>query len=121
MSFYYLASPYSKFPGGIDAAFEEVCREAALLVRAGVPVYSPIAHTHPVAIHGDIDPFDHNIWLEADRTFMEAAKGMILCRMEGWETSYGIGKELEYFQAAGKPVIHMTPGLVPEELTSEAG
>lgn len=119
MSFFYLASPYSKYPGGIEAAHADVCMEAALLVRAGIPVYSPIAHTHPIAIHGDIDPFDHSIWLEADRTFMDAAQGLIVCEMEGWETSYGIGVEIEHFKKAGKPIIRMTPGMLPQELMRE--
>lgn len=39
-----LATPYSKVPGGIDAAFEAAAREAALYVKAGIPVVSPIAH-----------------------------------------------------------------------------
>jgi hypothetical protein len=114
MSFYYLASPYSKYPKGIVAAFEKICQEAALLVRHQIPVYSPIAHTHPIAIHGDIDPFDHSIWLEADRAFMDAACGLIVCQMEGWEVSYGIGVEIRHFEKAGKPIYYMAPGIVPD-------
>jgi hypothetical protein len=114
MSFYYLATVYSKYHLGIVHAHAEACRQAALLVRAGIPVYSPIAHTHSIAIEGDIDPFDHNIWLEADRTFMEAAKGLIVCKMQGWEESYGIGVEIESFERQGKPVYWMEPGELPD-------
>lgn len=56
MSYWYLASPYSKYPAGIEAAFQDICKQTALLIRHKIPVYSPIAHTHPVAIHGEIDP-----------------------------------------------------------------
>ena len=45
--FWYLASPYSKYPEGTQAAFEMACWQAGLLIRAGVPVFSPIAHSHP--------------------------------------------------------------------------
>jgi hypothetical protein len=114
--FWYLATPYSKYPGGIVRAFSDACREAALLIRAGIPVYCPIAHTHPIAIHGDIDPFDHKIWLAADHTFMESAKGLIVCRLVGWDKSYGIGVEIEHFQKSGKRIVYMIPGAVPEEL-----
>jgi hypothetical protein len=114
VSFYYLATVYSKYHLGIVHAHAEACRQAALLVRAGIPVYSPIAHTHSIAIEGDIDPFDHNIWLEADRTFMEAAKGLIVCKMRGWEESYGIGVEIESFERQGKPVYWMEPGELPD-------
>lgn len=116
MSFYYLSTPYSKFPRGINAAFEEACRETALLVRHGVPVFSPIAMTHPVALHGDLDPFDHTIWLAADHAFMQAAKGLIVCELEGWEASYGVRVEIDAFRVMGKPIYHMTPGLVPLEV-----
>jgi hypothetical protein len=114
MSFWYVASPYSRYPLGIVHAHAEICRQTALLVKAGIPAFSPIAMTHPIAIEGDIDPFDHNIWLEADRTFMEAAKGLIVCKMQGWEESYGIGVEIESFERQGKPVYWMEPGELPD-------
>ena len=113
MTFWYLGSPYSKYPAGLEAAFREACRNTAVLVRAGIRVYSPIAHTHPVAIHGEIDPFDHSIWLPADQPFMDAACGLIVCRMDGWLDSHGIGEELKTFEAAGKPIVYMEPGIVP--------
>lgn len=113
MSFYYLASPYSKYVGGIEAAYQHVCAQAALLVSCGVPVYSPIAATHGIAVHGGLDPLDHGIWLDADETFMQAARGLIVCEMEGWESSYGVQYEIDAFRGMGKPIIHMTPGHIP--------
>jgi len=114
--FWYLATPYSRYADGLDAAFAEAARQAALLVRAGIPVYSPIAHTHPVAIHGGLDPLDHSIWLPADQAFMDAARGLVVCMMPGWDESYGIAVEIETFERAAKPVIYMAPGCVPEGL-----
>jgi hypothetical protein len=114
VSFYYLATPYSKYPGGIERAHAGACAQAALLVQADIPVYSPIAHTHPIAIEGHLDPYDHELWLEADRTFMEAAKGLIVCEMEGWQASYGIECEIKHFAQAGKPRFQMVPGVVPD-------
>ena len=116
MSFYYLATPYSKYADGIEAAFRAAAEQTALLIRAGVPVYSPIAHTHPVAIHGDIDPYDHTIWLKADRAFMDAACGLIICTLPGWRDSYGIEQERQTFEKAGKPIYLMEPGIVPDEV-----
>jgi hypothetical protein len=72
--------------------------------------------THPVAIHGNIDPYDHAIWIPADKPFMEAAKGLIFCKLPSWEESYGMRVEREYFESAGKPVFDMTPGVIPHEL-----
>lgn len=111
--FFYLATVYSRHPHGIEAAHREACIQAAYLIRHGVPVYSPIAHTHPIAIHGALDPLDHDIWLPADEPMMRAAVGLIVCKMHGWETSKGVQHEIDVFEKADKPIIFMEPGLVP--------
>lgn len=115
--FWYLGSPYSKYPLGLNAAHKAVCENAALLLRAGVHVFSPIAHSHPIAVHGNIDPYDHDIWLSADRPIMEAAKGIIVLRLPSWKRSYGLYKEVEWFTDAGKRVVYMNPGRVPKGVT----
>lgn len=111
--YWYLATPYSKYPRGLEEAFQEACRQSAVLIKAGIRAYSPIAHTHPIAVAGGMDPLDHGIWLPADRPFMDGAQGLIVCKMDGWSASYGIGEEVKVFVAAGKPVIYMEPGQVP--------
>lgn len=103
----YLATPYSKYPDGIEAAFEEACRVTAYLIRNGVRVFCPIAHTHPVAMHGKIDPLSHDIWIPADAPLMDGATSLVVCMMESWRESYGIGVEIESFKAAGKPIFYM--------------
>lgn len=113
MTYWYLASPYSKYPGGLEEAFAIVCRNAALLVQNKVPVFCPIAHTHPLAVHGQLDPYDHDIWLPADEPMMHSAKGLIILAMDGWRASKGVRVEREFFQAAGKPEIFMDPGIIP--------
>jgi len=121
MSFWYLASPYSKFPGGINAAFDQVVQARGLLIRAGIPCFSPIIHSHPVAIACGLDPHDHSIWLPAEEPIMRCATGLIMLRMESWEISYGMGVERKAFEEAGKPIVWMDPGKLPEEFTSGLG
>ena len=111
--FWYLASPYSKYPEGTQAAFEMACGQAGLLIRAGVPVFSPIAHSHPISEHGGINPLDHDIWLPADKPFMDAARGCIVVMADGWQESYGVKFEIDTFYHAGKPFVFMQPGVVP--------
>jgi hypothetical protein len=108
MSFWYLATPYSKFVSGIGDAFELACKSASLLVRAGVPVFSPIAHSHPIALYGFLDPLDHAVWLPADDPFMRAACGLLVVKAQGWDESFGIGEEVKAFAAMGKPVRHVS-------------
>src|SRR3990167_7939164 len=92
--YFYLATPYSKYPAGLEMAFAEACRASGYLIGQGVRVFSPIAHTHPVARFANIDPLDHTIWLPADKPMMDGSVGMIVCKMESWEISYGIGEEI---------------------------
>ncbi len=105
--FWYLASPYTKYPQGIVEAFEEVCRAAAWCIQFGIPVHCPIAESHPIALYGKLDALDHDIWLGNDLPKIEASVGMIVCKMEAWETSTGLLWERDQFRDAGKPVIYL--------------
>ena len=105
----YLATPYSRFRGGIDEAFVAACRVAAELVKKGVSVYSPIAHTHPIAVHGGIDPLDHDLWLKFDAAMMAVADCCVVAMLPSWRSSRGIGIEIASFREAGKPVFYLDP------------
>ena len=113
MTYWYLATPYSKWEAGLQDAFEQASKQAAVLVRAGIPVFCPISMTHPIAIHGGIDPYDYEVWIPADKALMDSAGGLIICQMEGWDDSKGIQIEIEVFQKAGKPIVYMKPDQVP--------
>ena len=117
--FFYLATPYSAHPGGVETAFQEACLATAELIRAGIPVFSPIAHTHPVGKAGRMDLGDSTIWLPADQPMMDAAVGVIVVRLPGWEKSHGIGYEIEVFKTAGKPVLYIDqPASMPPSSVS---
>lgn len=107
MTLFYLATPYSKYPGGIEAAWIDACRAAASLLRQGMKVYSPIAHTHGMAAHGGLDPFDHELWLGFDELMMSACDAMIVCRMEGWAESKGVNYEIMRFTEMGKSILYV--------------
>ncbi len=101
---YYLATPYSKYPHGIERAFQDAAKTVAALLRKSIISYSPIAHTHPVAIFGGIDPLDHRIWLDFDAKMMTACDAMIVAQMDGWRESIGIAYEIEAFVRMDKPI-----------------
>jgi hypothetical protein len=103
----YLATPYSKYPTGIEMAFRDACVLTGRLLRSGVKVYSPIAHTHPIAIHGKLDPHDHSIWLPFDKAVMDKADVLLVAKMPSWEASYGIAEEIKVFRQAGKPIYYL--------------
>jgi hypothetical protein len=106
----YLATPYTRYPGGLDRAFEAAARLAARLMRAGHHVYSPIAHTHPLAIHGKIDPRAHAIWMPFDEAMMHAANGLVVAHMNGWRVSRGIAEEVAFFEQHRKPIFDLEVG-----------
>jgi hypothetical protein len=111
--FYYLTSPYTRYPGGIYAAHADCCREAGLLMRAGISFFSPIAQGHSIARWGDIDALNQRMWMAFDRPMMDAACGLIVLQLPGWEASDGVDEEIKIFSAAGKPIVYMMPGTVP--------
>ncbi len=103
----YLATPYSKHKAGIHMAFIEASVAASKLLVAGVKVYSPIAHTHPLAIYGNIDPLAHDIWIPFDEAMMQACEALIVLEMDGWQESKGITHEIDFFVMRGKPVYYL--------------
>lgn len=105
----YLATPYTHYPHGIVRAFEDASALAARLIQQGLRVYSPIAHTHPIAVHGGISPVDHEIWLPFDETMMAAADTLYVAEMAGWHRSRGIAHEIGVFERAGKPIYMLDP------------
>lgn len=105
----YLASPYSKYPAGIEAAFQDISALAGKLLVDGFKVYSPIAHTHPIAVHGKLDAYDHNIWMPFDQAIMNVCDAMIVATMDTWDKSFGIGEEIKYFKKADKPIYYLNP------------
>ena len=104
MSFHYLATPYTKYHAGLEAAFLEACKITARLAKEGLIAYSPIVHTHPIATHGGIDPVDHKFWMKFDEPMMAAAGALLVAHMSGWNKSKGIAMEVDYFERQGKPI-----------------
>lgn len=110
-SFWYLASPYSKYPSGHEAAYRAALEATTLLLKARVHVFSPIVHGHNL----DIDRLDHDFWMWIDTPFMAAAQGLIVLCARGWDCSQGVAIELATFRRAQKPITFMCEGYVPSQ------
>lgn len=105
----YVGTPYTRYPLGIEMAFIHACEVTARLLRKGLKVYSPIAHTHPVAIHGKINPLDHSVWLPFDAAIMDKSDAMIVAKLDTWDKSTGVTHEMNVFTAAKKPIFYYCP------------
>ena len=100
--FWYLATPYSKYPTGHEAAFKDASIVAAALLERNIHLFCPIAHSHPLAVYGKMDKVDHNLWLALDEKVMEACQGIIVAKLPGWHDSFGVTFEREYFHRRGQ-------------------
>lgn len=105
----YLATPYTKYPDGLQLAFRRASMIAAELLKRGVRIYSPIAHCHPLSEYGGLNAKDHSIWIPFDESMMDAADCLIVAHMEGWSESYGVKHEIEWFEREGKPIFDLDP------------
>ncbi len=109
MSLAYLASPYTHYRTGLDGAHNDACALAAKLIWSGVMVYSPIAHLHPIALIGALDPLAIELWYKHNDLLMERCNTLIVAHMAGWEKSEGIAYEVNRFLAMNKPIYDLNP------------
>lgn len=122
MSYWYLATPYKLYPAGKQAAYEAARYVSARLLSAGIPIYSPIVHNHPLSVLIPERDGDFDFWVrQADEPLMEGAGGLLVCMMESWEISAGVLYEIEKFRRMNKPVVFYDPdprklALSPEHL-----
>ena len=111
----YLASPYSDPDWRLERTrFYAVCDAAVKMVAAGLRVYSPIAHTHPIAeragLRGIALPKGYEFWREFDERMIRACDELWVLKLEGWEKSQGTLKELAFAHKLGKACAHIEPG-----------
>ncbi|MCP4566066.1 MAG: DUF1937 family protein [FCB group bacterium] len=99
----YLASPYSHDDSDVrERRFNEVCRVAAKLMKGGEFVYSPIAHTHPIAQFGL--PGDWSYWEVFDTLMLSKCDRMFVLMIDGWFESKGVQAEIRIAEKRGIPI-----------------
>lgn len=125
--FWYLASPYSRFPEGLDAAHTHACAVAAILLERGVSVYSPIAHSHHIGRLVNAGSVNHDFWLRVCRPMADSAAGLLVLGLDGWRDSVGVTEEIRWFVEANRTAILVNPEgwryqwLYPQALGMGAG
>ena len=108
--YWYLATPYSKWLWGLEEANTEAQKLAAALLSIGVKVYSPIAHTHGIAAYvTGVDKRDHDFWLAADKPLLDAAGGLLIADLRGWQDSKGVTLEIQWAKEQKKPYWLLNP------------
>jgi len=99
----YLAAPYSHpNPAMREFRFRCINKAASTLMRSGVFVLSPVSHSHPIAISGNLPPgFDY--WGRWNRELLRVCKRMLILELDGWKSSEGIKGEIEFATDCGIP------------------
>lgn len=106
----YLACPYTHpDPEVRKNRFDAATKVAADLIRSGRIVYSPITMTHPIdmVLAGETNTLGSDYWVAFDEAFMQMCSEMIVMRLDGWQQSSGIRREIEYFISHKKPIQYM--------------
>lgn len=100
----YLASPYSHPDPLIEEKrFNAVCVCAANFFRAGEMVFSPIAHTRPIAVAGNLNHgFDS--YAEYDKLMIGKCERFMILKLPGWERSIGVRAERKYAETLGRTI-----------------
>lgn len=110
MNYIYLSSPYSHHDAEVrEARFVAACRAAAKLIQEGLVIYSPIAHSHPIEVHGMKQIESSAFWKRQDVPMLRHASELLVLRLPGWEDSAGIKWEVEMANDLYLPVSYMDP------------
>ena len=99
----YLASPYTGTEAQQIGRYRRACQAAADIIRLGHNVFSPIAHSHGIAVHGGLKG-DHSTWKEQNAGWIEWCDELWVLTIDGWDGSIGIEWEMEMARIMGKRV-----------------
>ena len=103
----YLAVPYSHDDMTVkEDRFDKVNHIASILIKRGEIVFSPISHTHPIALKGEL-PGNWEFWDEFDRAYMEHCRKLYVLKLEGWEESTGVKAEIKIAEEMGLEIEYL--------------
>lgn len=101
----YLAIAYS---GMEQLSFQTANRVAGRLMNDGHIVFSPISHTHPIAVECKL-PGGWDYWRKFDEAFLSWCDCVYVVRLDGWERSKGVAAECAIARDMSKPVVYVDP------------
>jgi len=100
----YLACPYSHpDPAVREARFHAVNRAAGEMMGRDMLVFSPISHSHPIAVDHGL-PTDFAYWAAYNRATLSRCDRLVVLCLPGWRDSVGVRGELAIAHETGIPV-----------------
>jgi hypothetical protein len=99
---WFLASPYTNYVAGHEAAYQRAKIVTNKLLTRGIAVYSPIVYSHQFVAYGL--PITAKDWEFLNDEMTRVCDGCIVYQLEGWKTSAGVKREVDYFTEQNKPI-----------------
>jgi hypothetical protein len=105
----YLASTYTHPSKDVEAS-RAACASAvaARLCSLGLHVFSPIAYTETLRMHGPL-PGDWAYWAVFDTHMIAVCSTFAVLTIDGWLTSKGLTEEREIARRLGRDEIMVDP------------
>ena len=105
----YLAVPYSHpDPSVKERRFQTVNKVAGILMQRGLHIFSPISHTHPIAICHSL-PEGWEFWKDYDEAVLRHCCKVLVLMLDGWKDSEGVNAEINAALDLGLPVEYLDP------------
>ncbi len=105
----YLASPYSD--PDRDIVLDRVSTTkytTALLIKQGLPIFSPIVHCHELATSYDM-PTHAAHWEAYNTSFIRKCDYLIVLALPSWISSLGVTQERRLAKSLGIPIVYYSP------------
>ncbi len=99
----YIATPYTNYMFGVEAAYADAMEVSAQLFAWGFPNFSPIVHCHAMAKRYKL-PTDAAYWKKYNEIMLDSACSLAVITMEGFNRSDGVAHEIEYAKTFAKPI-----------------
>lgn len=115
MNYIYLASPYSHELASVrEERYHAACKKTAQYANKGISVFAPIVHSHPVAAFmAPEKTMDFDLWMKMDLPLLKDAHELHVLCLEGWRSSRGVTREIEFAQQCGIPIRHVFLDIEP--------
>ena len=115
-SYFFVASPYTHpDPAVPHMRYVDALVFSAGCLKAGIPVFSPIVYTHPLALQHDL-PDTYPFWRTLSRNMIKPSHGLIIYMLDGWRTSTGLRDEEAYAAELDKLIVYTSKVPDPEML-----
>lgn len=105
----YLATPYShERPETRRERYLKACRVTAVLMKAGIPVFSPLLNSVPAVEEGGLE-IEHDDFLKIDLPILRRCDEVLIVEIDGWDKSAGVWSEMT------EAIVHKIPITLIEE------